>query len=195
MKYRSSYGQNLLQHSREVANLSSIMASELGLNPKIAKRAGLLHDIGKVPDDEPELPHALLGMKLAEKYKEKTDVANAIGAHHEETDMSSLIAPVVQVCDAISGARPGARREAVESYIQRLRDLEELALSFEGVTKTYAIQAGRELRVIVGSDHVNDNQADKLSYEISKHIENQLTYPGQVKVTVIREKRAVNYAK
>ena len=195
MKYRSSYGQNLLQHSREVANLCSIMASELGLNQKIAKRAGLLHDIGKVPDDEPELPHALLGMKLAEKYKEKPEVANAIGSHHEETEMSSLIAPVVQVCDAISGARPGARREAVESYIQRLRDLEELALSFEGVTKTYAIQAGRELRVIVGSDQVNDNQSDKLSYEISKHIENQLTYPGQVKVTVIREKRAVNYAK
>ncbi|MFW5943811.1 MAG: ribonuclease Y [Bacteroidota bacterium] len=195
MKYRSSYGQNLLQHSREVANLSSIMASELNLNTKTAKRAGLLHDIGKVPDDEPALPHALLGMKLAEKYKEKPEVANAIGSHHEETEMSSLIAPVVQVCDAISGARPGARREAVESYIQRLRDLEELALSFEGVTKTYAIQAGRELRVIVGSDQVNDNQADKLSYEISKHIEKQLTYPGQVKVTVIREKRAVNYAK
>jgi ribonuclease Y len=195
MKYRSSYGQNLLQHSREVANFSSIMASELNLNTKIAKRAGLLHDISKVPDDEPELPHALLGMKLAERYKEKPEVSNAIGAHHEETEMNSLIAPVVQVCDAISGARPGARREAVESYIQRLRDLEELALSFEGVTKTYAIQAGRELRVIVGSDQVNDNQADKLSYEISKHIENQLTYPGQVKVTVIREKRAVNYAK
>jgi ribonuclease Y len=195
MKYRSSYGQNLLQHSREVANLSSIMATELGLNPKLAKRAGLLHDIGKVPDDEPELPHAMLGMKMAEKYKEKPDVANAIGSHHEEVEMTSLIAPVVQVCDAISGARPGARREAVESYIQRLRDLEELALSFEGVTKTYAIQAGRELRVIVGADQVGDNQADKLSYDISKHIESQLTYPGQVKVTVIREKRAVNYAK
>lgn len=195
MKYRSSYGQNLLQHSREVANLSSIMASELGLNPKLAKRAGLLHDIGKVPDDEPELPHAVLGLKLAEKYKEKPEVCNAIGSHHEEVEMSSLLAPVVQVCDAISGARPGARREAVESYIQRLRDLEELALSFEGVTKTYAIQAGRELRVIVGSDQINDNDADKLSYDISKHIENQLTYPGQVKVTVIREKRAVNYAK
>jgi len=195
MKYRSSYGQNLLQHSREVANLSSIMATELGLNSKLAKRAGLLHDIGKVPDDEPELPHALLGMKLAEKYKEKPEVANAIGSHHEETEMSSLIAPVVQVCDAISGARPGARREAVESYIQRLRDLEQLALSFEGVTKTYAIQAGRELRVIVGSDKVGDSEADKLSYDISKHIESQLTYPGQVKVTVIREKRAVNYAK
>ncbi|HKL37561.1 MAG TPA: ribonuclease Y [Bacteroidales bacterium] len=195
MKYRSSYGQNLLQHSREVANLSSIMATELGLNTKVAKRAGLLHDIGKVPDDEPELPHALLGMKLAEKYKEKPEVANAIGSHHEETEMTSLIAPVVQVCDAISGARPGARREAVESYIQRLRDLEQLALSFEGVTKTYAIQAGRELRVIVGSDHVSDTDADKLSYDISKHIESQLTYPGQVKVTVIREKRAVNYAK
>jgi ribonuclease Y len=195
MKYRSSYGQNLLQHSREVANLSSIMASELGLNPKLAKRAGLLHDIGKVPDDEPELPHAVLGMKLAEKYKEKNEVCNAIGSHHEEVEMSSLIAPVVQVCDAISGARPGARREAVESYIQRLRDLEDLALSFEGVTKTYAIQAGRELRVIVGSDQISDNQADKLSYDISKHIEDQMTYPGQVKVTVIREKRAVNYAK
>jgi ribonuclease Y len=195
MKYRSSYGQNLLQHSREVANLSSIMASELGLNPKLAKRAGLLHDIGKVPDDEPELPHAVLGMKLAEKYKEKSEVCNAIGSHHEEVEMGSLIAPVVQVCDAISGARPGARREAVESYIQRLRDLEELALSFDGVTKTYAIQAGRELRVIVGSDNVSDTQAEKLSYDISKHIENQLTYPGQVKVTVIREKRAINYAK
>lgn len=195
MKYRSSYGQNLLQHSREVANLSAIMASELGLNPKLAKRAGLLHDIGKVPDDEPELPHAMLGMKLAEKYKEKSEVCNAIGSHHEEVEMNSLIAPVVQVCDAISGARPGARREAVESYIQRLRDLEELALSFDGVTKTYAIQAGRELRVIVGSDNVSDTQADKLSYDISKHIENQLTYPGQVKVTVIREKRAINYAK
>ncbi len=195
MKYRSSYGQNLLQHSREVANLSSIMATELGLNPKLAKRAGLLHDIGKVPDDEPELPHAMLGMKLAEKYKEKPEVANAIGSHHEEVEMSSLIAPVVQVCDAISGARPGARREAVESYIQRLRDLEELALSFEGVSKTYAIQAGRELRVIVGADQVGDTEADKLSYDISKHIESQLTYPGQVKVTVIREKRAVNYAK
>jgi ribonuclease Y len=195
MKYRSSYGQNLLQHSREVANLSAIMASELGLNPKLAKRAGLLHDIGKVPDDEPELPHAVLGMKLAEKFKEKQEVCNAIGSHHEEVEMGSLIAPVVQVCDAISGARPGARREAVESYIQRLRDLEELALSFEGVTKTYAIQAGRELRVIVGSDNVSDTQAEKLSYDISKHIENQLTYPGQVKVTVIREKRAINYAK
>lgn len=195
MKYRSSYGQNLLQHSREVANLCSIMASELGLNPKLAKRAGLLHDIGKVPDDEPELPHAVLGMKLAEKYKEKPEVANGIGSHHEEVEMSSLLAPVVQVCDAISGARPGARREAVESYIQRLRDLEELALSFEGVTKTYAIQAGRELRVIVGSDNVSDSHADKLSYDISKHIESQLTYPGQVKVTVIREKRAINYAK
>jgi len=195
MKYRSSYGQNLLQHSREVANLSSIMATELGLNSKVAKRAGLLHDIGKVPDDEPELPHAMLGMKMAEKYKEKPEVANAIGSHHEEVEMASLIAPVVQVCDAISGARPGARREAVESYIQRLRDLEQLALSFEGVTKTYAIQAGRELRVIVGADQVGDTQADKLSYDISKHIESQLTYPGQVKVTVIREKRAVNYAK
>src|SRR6056297_259073 len=195
MKYRSSYGQNLLQHSREVAKLCGVMAAELGLNPKLAKRAGLLHDIGKVPDDEPELPHAVLGLKLAEKYKEKPEVCNAIGSHHEEVEMSSLLAPVVQVCDAISGARPGARREAVESYIQRLRDLEDLALSFEGVTKTYAIQAGRELRVIVGSDQISDNQADKLSYDISKHIEDQMTYPGQVKVTVIREKRAVNYAK
>jgi len=195
MKYRSSYGQNLLQHSREVANLSAIMASELGLNPKLAKRAGLLHDIGKVPDDEPELPHAILGMKIAEKYKEKPEVCNAIGAHHDEIEMTSLISPIVQVCDAISGARPGARREVVESYIKRLKDLEELALSYPGVTKTYAIQAGRELRVIVGSEKVNDTDAEKLSYEISQKIQNEMTYPGQIKITVIRETRAINYAK
>lgn len=195
MKYRSSYGQNLLQHSREVANLSAIMASELGLNPKLAKRAGLLHDIGKVPDDEPELPHAILGMKLAEKYKEKPDVVNAIGAHHDEEDMTSLISPVVQVCDAISGARPGARREIVESYIKRLKELESLALSYPGVTKTYAIQAGRELRVIVGSEKVSDSDTVKISNEIAQRIQDEMTYPGQVKITVIRETRAVNYAK
>lgn len=195
MKYRSSYGQNLLQHSREVANLSAIMASELGLNPKLAKRAGLLHDIGKVPDDEPELPHAILGMKLAEKYKEKPDVINAIGAHHEEIDMTSLISPVVQVCDAISGARPGARREIVESYIKRLKELESVALSYPGVTKTYAIQAGRELRVIVGSEKVSDSDTVKISNEIAQRIQDEMTYPGQVKITVIRETRAVNYAK
>jgi len=195
MKYRSSYGQNLLQHSREVANLSAIMASELGLNPKLAKRAGLLHDIGKVPDDEPELPHAILGMKLAEKYKEKPEVCNAIGAHHDEVEMTTLLAPIVQVCDAISGARPGARREVVESYIKRLKDLEELALEYPGVTKTYAIQAGRELRVIVGSEQVSDQDAEKLSYEIAQKIQDEMTYPGQVKITVIRETRAVNYAK
>jgi ribonuclease Y len=195
MKYRSSYGQNLLQHSREVANLSAIMASELGLNPKLAKRAGLLHDIGKVPDDEPELPHAILGMKLAEKYKEKPDVVNAIGAHHDEEEMTSLISPVVQVCDAISGARPGARREIVESYIKRLKELESLALSYPGVTKTYAIQAGRELRVIVGSEKVSDNDTVKISNEIAQRIQDEMTYPGQVKITVIRETRAVNYAK
>ncbi len=195
MKYRSSYGQNLLQHSREVANLSAIMASELGLNPKLAKRAGLLHDIGKVPDDEPELPHAILGMKLAEKYKEKPDVVNAIGAHHDEVEMSSLISPVVQVCDAISGARPGARREIVESYIKRLKELESLALSYPGVTKTYAIQAGRELRVIVGSEKVTDSDTVKISNEIAQRIQDEMTYPGQVKITVIRETRAVNYAK
>ena len=195
MKYRSSYGQNLLQHSREVANLSAIMASELGLNPKLAKRAGLLHDIGKVPDDEPELPHAILGMKLAEKYKEKPEVCNAIGAHHDEVEMTSLLAPIVQVCDAISGARPGARREVVESYIKRLKDLEELALEYPGVTKTYAIQAGRELRVIVGADQVSDQDAEKLSYEIARKIQDEMTYPGQVKITVIRETRAINYAK
>lgn len=195
MKYRSSYGQNLLQHSREVANLSAIMASELGLNPKKAKRAGLLHDIGKVPDDEPELPHAVLGMKLAEKYKEKPDIANAIGAHHDEVEMQSLLAPIVQVCDAISGARPGARREVVESYIKRLKDLEDLALSYPGVTKTYAIQAGRELRVIVGADKMNDQETEQLSYDISKRIQDEMTYPGQIKITVIRETRAVSYAK
>lgn len=195
MKYRSSYGQNLLQHSREVANLSAIMASELGLNPKKAKRAGLLHDIGKVPDDEPELPHAVLGMKLAEKYKEKPDITNAIGAHHDEVEMQSLFAPIVQVCDAISGARPGARREVVESYIKRLKDLEDLALSYPGVMKTYAIQAGRELRVIVGADKLSDQETEQLSYDISKRIQDEMTYPGQIKITVIRETRAVSYAK
>jgi ribonuclease Y len=195
MKYRSSYGQNLLQHSREVANLSAIMATELGLNPKKAKRAGLLHDIGKVPDDEPELPHAVLGMKLAEKYKEKPEICNAIGAHHDEVEMQTLIAPIVQVCDAISGARPGARREVVESYIKRLKDLEDLALSYPGVTKTYAIQAGRELRVIVGADKMNDQETEQLSYDISKRIQDEMTYPGQIKITVIRETRAVSYAK
>lgn len=195
MKYRSSYGQNLLQHSREVANLSAIMAAELGLNPKKAKRAGLLHDIGKVPDDEPELPHAVLGMKLAEKYKEKPEIANAIGAHHDEVEMQSLLAPIVQVCDAISGARPGARREVVESYIKRLKDLEDLALSYPGVMKTYAIQAGRELRVIVGSDKMNDQETEQLSYDISKRVHDEMTYPGQIKITVIRETRAVSYAK
>ena len=195
MKYRSSYGQNLLQHSREVANLSSIMASELGLNSKQAKRAGLLHDIGKVPDDEPEMPHAVFGMKLAEKYKEKPEICNAIGSHHDETEMSTLIAPIVQVCDAISGARPGARREVVESYIKRLKELESMALSYPGVMKTYAIQAGRELRVIVGSEKVTDKEAESLSYEIARKIQDEMTYPGQVKITVIRETRAVNFAK
>ncbi len=195
MKYRSSYGQNLLQHSREVANLCAIMASELGLNPKLAKRAGLLHDIGKVPDDEPELPHAILGMKLAEKYKEKPEICNAIGAHHDETEMTTLLAPIVQVCDAISGARPGARREVVEAYIKRLKDLEAVALSYPGVTKTYAIQAGRELRVIVGSEKMNDKDAEVLSHEIAKKIQTEMTYPGQVKITVIRETRSVSYAK
>jgi len=178
-----------------VANLCAIMASELGLNPKIAKRAGLLHDIGKVPDDEPELPHAVLGMKLAEKYKEKPEVINAIGAHHDETEMTTLIAPIVQVCDAISGARPGARREVIESYIKRLNELESLALAYPGVLKTYAIQAGRELRVIVGADKISDNDTEKLSFEIAQKIQNEMTYPGQIKITVIRETRAVNYAK
>jgi ribonuclease Y len=195
MKYRSSYGQNLLMHSREVANLSSIMAAELGLNPKLAKRAGLLHDIGKVPDDEPELPHAILGMKMAEKFKEKPEICNAIGSHHDETEMTTMIAPIVQVCDAISGARPGARREVVESYIKRLKELESLALQYPGVMKTYAIQAGRELRVIVGAEKVTDKEAESLSFEIAKKIQNEMTYPGQIKITVIRETRAVNYAK
>lgn len=195
MKYRSSYGQNLLQHSREVANLCGIMASELGLNPKLAKRAGLLHDIGKVPDDEPELPHAILGMKLAEKYKEKPEICNAIGAHHDEVEMTSMISPIIQVCDAISGARPGARREVVESYIKRLKEMEDLALSYPGVLKTYAIQAGRELRVIVGSEKVTDTDAEKMSFEIAKKIQDEMTYPGQVKITVIRETRAISYAK
>ena len=195
MKYRSSYGQNLLQHARETANLCAVMASELGLNPKKARRAGLLHDIGKVPDDEPELPHAILGMKLAEKYKEKPDICNAIGAHHDEVEMTSLLAPIVQVCDAISGARPGARREVVEAYIKRLNDLEQLAASYPGVTKSYAIQAGRELRVIVGADKIDDQQTESLSTEIAKKIQDEMTYPGQVKITVIRETRAVSYAK
>lgn len=195
MKYRSSYGQNLLQHSREVANLCAIMASELGLNVKLAKRAGLLHDIGKVPDEEPELPHAILGMKLAEKYGEKPDVLNAIGAHHDEIEMTTLISPIVQVCDAISGARPGARREIVESYIKRIKELEALALSYEGVSSAYAIQAGRELRVLVESEKVSDQKVDELSFNISHKIQTEMTYPGQVKVTVIREKRSVNYAK
>ncbi len=195
MKYRSSYGQNLLQHSREVANLCATMASELGLNPKVAKRAGLLHDIGKVPEDEPELPHAILGMKLAEKYGEKPEICNAIGAHHDEIEMTSLFSPIIQVCDAISGARPGARREVVESYIKRLKDLENLAMSYPGVTKSYAIQAGRELRVMVESEKVSDDQADAISFDLSQRIQNEMTYPGQVKITVIREKRAVNYAK
>ena len=195
MKYRSSYGQNLLQHSREVANFAAIMASELGLNPKIAKRAGLLHDIGKVSEEEPELPHALLGMKLAEKYKEKADICNAIGAHHEETEMTSVISPLVMVADAISGARPGARREVIESYIKRLKDMENIAQSHNGVTKTYAIQAGRELRVIVAADQISDQQAEVLSADIAKKIQDEMVYPGQVKITVIRETRAVAIAK
>ena len=195
MKYRSSYGQNLLQHSREVANIAAIMASELGLNPKIAKRAGLLHDIGKVSEEEPELPHALLGMKLAEKYKEKADICNAIGAHHEETEMTSVISPLVMVADAISGARPGARREVIESYIKRLKDMENIAQSHNGVTKTYAIQAGRELRVIVAADQISDQQAEVLSADIAKKIQDEMVYPGQVKITVIRETRAVAIAK
>lgn len=195
MKYRSSYGQNLLQHARETANLCAIMASELGLNPKKAKRAGLLHDIGKVPDEESELPHALYGAKIAEKYKEKPDICNAIAAHHDEVEMQTLLAPIVQVCDAISGARPGARREVVEAYIKRLNDLEAIAMSYPGVTKTYAIQAGRELRVIVGADKMNDEESVKLSDEIATKIQNEMTYPGQVKITVIRETRSVAYAK
>ena len=195
MKYRSSYGQNLLQHSKETANLCAIMATEIGLNPKIAKRAGLLHDIGKVIVDQPDLPHAISGMKFAEKYKEKPEIVNAIGSHHDEIEMTSLYSPIAQVCDAISGARPGARREVAESYIQRLKDLESLALSYPGVLKTYAIQAGRELRVIVGAEKVDDKQSETLSYEIARKIQEEMTYPGQVKVTVIRETRAVNYAK
>lgn len=195
MKYRSSYGQNLLQHARETANLCATMAAELGLNPQKAKRAGLLHDIGKVPDDQPELPHAILGMNLAEKYKEKPDICNAIGAHHDEVEMNTLLAPIVQVCDAISGARPGARREIIEAYIKRLNDLENLALSYPGVIKTYAIQAGRELRVIVGADKVDDKTVETLSYDIAKKIQDEMTYPGQVKITVIRETRSVSYAK
>jgi ribonuclease Y len=195
MKYRSSYGQNLLQHSREVANMCATMASELGLNAKAAKRAGLLHDIGKVPDDEPELPHAILGMKLAQKYGEKEHICNAIGAHHDEIEMTSMISPIIQVCDAISGSRPGARREIVESYIKRIKELEDTALAYPGVLKSYAIQAGRELRVVVESEKVSDTDAEKLSFEISQKIENEMTYPGQVKVTVIREIRAVNFAK
>ena len=195
MKYRSSYGQNLLQHARETANLCAVMASELGLNPKKAKRAGLLHDIGKVPDEESELPHALYGAKIAEKYKEKPDICNAIAAHHDEVEMTTLLAPIVQVCDAISGARPGARREIVEAYIKRLNDLEAIAMSYPGVTKTYAIQAGRELRVIVGADKMDDAESEKLSSEIAEKIQNEMTYPGQVKITVIREIRSVAYAK
>ncbi|MBJ2195515.1 MAG: ribonuclease Y [Muribaculaceae bacterium] len=195
MKYRSSYGQNLLQHARETANLCAIMASELGLNPKKARRAGLLHDIGKVPDEEPELPHAILGMKIAERCKEKPEICNAIGAHHDEVEQTTLLAPIVQVCDAISGARPGARREIVEAYIKRLNDLEQLALSYPGVIKTYAIQAGRELRVIVGADKIDDAETESLSNEIAKRIQDEMTYPGQVKITVIRETRAVSFAK
>ena len=195
MKYRSSYGQNLLQHARETANLCSVMAAELGLNPKKANRAGLLHDIGKVPDEESELPHALYGAKLAEKYKEKPDICNAIGAHHDEVEMTTLLAPIVQVCDAISGARPGARREIVEAYIKRLNDLEQIASSYDGVTKTYAIQAGRELRVIVGAEKIDDKQTEVLSADIARRIQDEMTYPGQVKITVIRETRAVSYAK
>ena len=195
MRYRSSYGQNLLQHSKEVANLAAIMAAELGLNVKHAKRAALLHDIGKVPDDNPDLPHAIFGMQLAEKYKEHPEVCNAIGAHHDEIEMTSLISPIVQACDAISGARPGARREVVESYIKRLRELEDLALSYPGVEKTFAIQAGRELRVVVESERVTDAQADVLAADISNRIQTEMTYPGQIKVTVIRETRSVSYAK
>ena len=195
MKYRSSYGQNLLQHSRETANLCGTMAAELGLNPKTARRAGLLHDTGKVPDDQPELPHAIIGMQLAEKYKEKPEIVNAIGAHHDEMEMTTLISPIVQVCDAISGARPGARREVVESYIKRLKEMEDMAMAYPGVMKTYAIQAGRELRVIVGSEKISDGEADQLSHDIAKKIQDEMTYPGQVKITVIRETRSVSYAK
>ena len=195
MKYRSSYGQNLLQHARETANLCAVMAAELGLNPKKAKRAGLLHDIGKVPDEDSEMPHALYGAKIAEQFKEKPDICNAIGAPHDEMEMQTLLAPIVQVCDAISGARPGARREIVEAYIKRLNDLEAIAMSYPGVTKTYAIQAGRELRVIVGADKMNDAESEALSTDIATKIQNEMTYPGQVKITVIRETRSVAYAK
>ena len=195
MKYRSSYGQNLLQHSREVAKLCGVMAAELGVNAKLAKRAGLLHDIGKVPETEMETPHAILGMEMAQKYGEKDDVCNAIGAHHDEIEMKSLLSPIIQVCDAISGARPGARRQVLDSYIQRLKDLEDIAFGFTGVKKAYAIQAGREIRVIVESEKVNDDKASNLSFEISQKIQTDMTYPGQVKVTVIRETRAVNIAK
>ncbi|MEN8899947.1 MAG: ribonuclease Y, partial [Nonlabens sp.] len=195
MKYRSSYGQNLLQHSREVAKLCGTMAAELGLNSKLAKRAGLLHDIGKVPEEDDETPHAILGMKLAEKHGEKPEVCNAIGAHHDEIEMTSLLSPIIQVCDAISGARPGARRQVLDSYIQRLKDLEDIAFGFKGVEKAYAIQAGRELRVMVESEQINDDRAAQLSFEISQKIQTDMTYPGQVKVTVIRETRAVNIAK
>ena len=195
MKYRSSYGQNLLQHSREVANIAALLASELGLNPKLAKRAGLLHDIGKVSEEDPELPHALLGAKLAEQYKERPEIVNAVGAHHEEMEMTSIISPLVLVADAISGARPGARREVIESYIKRLKGMEDLAASYPGVTKSYAIQAGRELRVVVGADQVSDEQAVRLSGDIAQRIQDEMTYPGQVKITVIRETRAVAIAK
>lgn len=195
MRYRSSYGQNLLQHAKEVANLSATMAAELGLNAKMARRAGLLHDIGKVPDTEPELPHALFGARLAEQYKERPEIVNAIGAHHDEMEMTTLIAPIVQVCDAISGARPGARREVVEAYMKRLNDLENLALTYPGVVKTYAIQAGRELRVIVGAEKVSDAEVNQISLDLSKKIQNEMTYPGQIKITVIRETRSVNYAR
>ena len=194
MKYRFSYGQNLLQHSKEVAKLCAMMASELGLNPELAKRAGLLHDIGKVPEEEVDISHAILGMKLAEKYKEKAEICNAIGAHHDEIEMTNLISPIVQLCDALSGARPGARKEIIESYIKRIKDLEEIANSYKGVKKSYAVQSGRELRVIVESDKINDEKADVLSLDISKKIQSSMTYPGQVKVTVIREKRSVSYA-
>jgi ribonuclease Y len=195
MKYRSSYGQNLLQHSREVANLCATMAAELGLNVKLAKRAGLLHDIGKVPDDQPELPHAILGMQLAEKFKENPEVCNAIGAHHDEIEMTSLLSPIIQVCDAISGSRPGARREIAESYIKRLKDLENIAMTYPGVNKTFAVQAGRELRVMVESERVDDKQVDQLAFDISQRIQTEMTYPGQIKITVIRETRGVSYAK
>ena len=195
MRFRSSYGQNLLQHSREVAKLCATMASELGLNTKLAKRAGLLHDIGKVWPEESDLPHAILGMELAKKYKENPEVCNAIGAHHDEIEMTSILSPIIQVCDAISGSRPGARREMMESYIQRLRDLENMALSFDGVEKCYAIQAGRELRVIIDADNVSDEKAGMLSFDISQKIEKEMQYPGQIKITVIREMRSVAYAR